>query len=192
MNPHETPWYCRTCKRALNRFESGDGRVSYLHISLLPAEPHTIDPAPAHEVDGVVMVCDFCSTAEPAYVYTTTDVHRAEHVAAYQSVDVATLRDKGWAAPRTNVGRSGEYTQSMGERWTACAVCADLIDSRDLMGLVWRATESLPSRYRTPKRLPEVRANIHAAHAAVLAGLLPGRGVITPEHPLGDDYRGTR
>ncbi|MBO0869366.1 MAG: hypothetical protein J2P15_12445 [Micromonosporaceae bacterium] len=48
-----------------------------------------------------------------------------------------------------------------------------------------RATDTLPTKYRHSRRLATTRGHLHASFSTVLSTLVPGRGRITPDHPLG-------
>jgi hypothetical protein len=72
-----------------------------------------------------------------------------------------------------------------GERWSTCDGCATLIEARDLYGLISRVTDAMPAKYTRGRRLVAVRGQLHGHYSTVLATLQPGRGRITPHHPLG-------
>ena len=72
-----------------------------------------------------------------------------------------------------------------GERWAACAGCAEAIEVGDLYALIARVTESLPAKLTRGKRLAPTRARLRTAYEVVLTTLAPGRGRVSSEHPFG-------
>jgi hypothetical protein len=89
------------------------------------------------------------------------------------------------AARTRNVTTAPGRTQQWGQRWAACESCAELIEARDVYGLVGRAADAMPTKYTHGNRLARVRGELHGTFSNVLADLRPGRGRITPEQPLG-------
>ena len=89
------------------------------------------------------------------------------------------------AARTRSVTTEPTLTQQWGQRWTACESCSTLIEARDLYGLIGRVADAMPAKYTRGNRLARVRGELHGTFSNVLATLQPGRGRITPEHPLG-------
>lgn len=196
-NPHRTPpeptfdmhtMYCRGCKRALNTFrDAATGTVTYLHAVELRggSTDHRPDPAPLTQIDAPLMECDFCSAPEAAWAYICADQVTSRRVVTSRAVDAGEYRDRHHAARTRSVRTTDTPAQSWGSRWTACSKCSELIEARDLYGLISRVTDAMPAKYTRGRRLVSVRAHLHATYSAVFDTLAPGRGRITAETPLG-------
>jgi len=179
--------YCRTCRRALNVEVSPAGTVSLRHSEQLRGETvdHPADPVPLTELDNPVMVCDFCSQPDPAWCYLTGDQTTESRVVTSRTVGAGDYQRRHRAARTRTVTSAPGRTQQWGQRWSACQRCAELIEARDVYGLVGRVADAMPAKYTRGNRLARVRGELHGTFSNVLAGLHPGRGRITPEHPLG-------
>jgi hypothetical protein len=179
--------YCRTCRRALNVEVSPAGSVSLRHSEELRGETvdHPADPVPLTALDNPLMVCDFCCRPDPAWCYETGDQTTESRVVTSRTVGVGDYRRRHGAARARNVTTGPGRTQQWGQRWSACQGCAELIEARDVYGLVGRVADAMPAKYTRGNRLARVRGELHGTFSNVLAGLHPGRGRITPEHPLG-------
>jgi hypothetical protein len=172
--------------RALNTYE-GPAGVTYLHAAELRGEPvdHRPDPVPVTEIDAPLMVCDFCSAPEAAWIYRCADQRTDLRRVTARVVDVRDYRDRHHAARASRVETEHALTQSSGERWSACAGCAELVEARDLYGLIWRVVEAMPAKLTRGNRLARVRSQLNATYSTVFDTLAPGRGRIEPDHPLG-------
>jgi hypothetical protein len=179
--------YCRICRRALNVEVSPAGSVTLRHSEELRGETvdHPADPVPVTELDNPVMVCDFCSRPDPAWCYETGDQTTESRVVISRTVGVGDYRWRHGAARARNVTTAPGRTQQWGQRWSACESCAELIEARDVYGLVGWVVDAMPAKYTRGNRLARVRDELHGTFSNVLADLHPGRGRITPEHPLG-------
>lgn len=117
--------------------------------------------------------CDFCMTADPPYVYESVettatvpnDVAAVMHINEYQ--------DKHNAARVVRVISEGNTVHGYDNLWAACPACADLIDARDMMGLVRRVTNFLDRKLTTAKKLPATRANLIAMYEQLWPHLGP-------------------
>jgi hypothetical protein len=183
----EPVWYCRTCSRALNTGTTARGQLTYRHATELRGEAsdHPADPVPLTQLPHPVMECDFCSRPNPVWVYVCDDQHTEVRVVTARVVGAADYQRRHHAARTLGTQTAPGITQAWGQRWSACDGCAALIESRDLYGLIARVTDAMPAKYTRGKRLVRVRGGLHATYSGLLATLAPGRGRITPEHPLG-------
>ncbi len=179
--------YCRTCRRALNIHVGESGRVGYRHSEELRggAVDHAADPVPLTELTDPVMECDFCSGPDAAFSYVCGDQVTESRVVTARTVGARDYRHRHHAARTRSVTTAPAATQVWGQRWAACGGCAELIERRDLYGLVGRVADAMPAKYTRGNRLARVRGELHANYSNVFATLQPGRGRITREHPLG-------
>ncbi len=187
IGPTQDVPYCRTCRRALNRYAAPSGQVTYRHAAELRGgvSDHPPDPVPLTELPDAVMECDFCSRPHPAWTYVCADQHTHVDRVTARIVDARDYRDRHRAARVRRTETAPGITQAWGQRWAACDGCAALIEHRDVYGLVSRVAEALPAKFVRGSRLPRVRAELHATYSVVFATLTPGRGRITLDHPLG-------
>lgn len=183
----ETLPYCRTCRRALNIRATESGRVSYRHAGELRGEvsDHPGDPVSLTELADPVMECDFCSRPDPLWVYVGADQHTETRVVTARVVGVADYQRRHHAARTRRTETAPGITQVWGQRWVACDGCAARIEARDLYGLISRVAEAMPAKYTRGRGLVRVRGELHATFGGLFATLVPGRGRITPQHPLG-------
>lgn len=180
--------YCRTCRRALNVYLDRDTTTpSYLHAIQLRGgtADHRPDPAPVTEIDDPIMECDFCSTPQVSWVYACADQYTQRRVVTSRVVDLGDYRDRHHAARTRRVETAEAGTHAWGQRWSTCSDCADLIEARDLYGLISRVTDAMPAKYTRGKRLVRTRAHLYDTYSTVLSTLAPGRGRVTPQNPLG-------
>ncbi len=179
--------YCRACRRALNVKVTQAGKVSYRHSEELRGETvdHPADPVPLTELDNPVMVCDFCSRPDPAWCYLTGDQTTQSRIITSRAVGIRDYQRRHHAARTRSVTTEPTLTQQWGQRWTACKDCSTPIEARDLYGLIGRVADAMPAKYTRGSRLARVRGELHGTFSNVLATLQPGRGRITPDHPLG-------
>jgi hypothetical protein len=171
----EVGWACATCHSSLNTYRpSGEGLHRYLHPAF--AECSESRPVPRSCVDSVKEVCDFC-TAEWAEV--------AFHMTAPENETYAKLAATGTARKALNHDYDVEYTEyaSTGEEinvsdhvggwaWAACAVCADLFDSRYGLGKLISRIKS-GHRSHGPRSVP--RAMLQTRLESRLRVRVPGR-----------------
>lgn len=178
--------YCRTCRRALST-HTRLGEITYHHAAELRGEPcdHTPDPVPLAEVPDPVMVCDYCSDPHPVWIYLCGDQVTEFRAVTGQAVDLGDYRKRHGAARVLRTDTAPGLASAWGQRWTACQACATCIEDRDLYGLIGRVTEVMPAKLTRGKRLVVTRGRLHGTFSAVFDTLLPGRGRITPEAPLG-------
>jgi hypothetical protein len=179
--------YCRTCRRALNVKAGVGGRVSYLHATELRrhGSDHPADPVPVSQLADPIMECDFCSAQEPVFVYRCADQHTNSRIVTATVVGRADYRDRHHAARARRTVTEPGTVQAWGERWSTCQHCADLIEVRDLLGLIRRVVHTLPAKVIRGNRLVRVRGELRTTFGNVLDNLAPGRGRITAQHPLG-------
>lgn len=180
-------WYCRTCRHALHRYTTPNGPQALIHASDWRGDPagHAPDPVPLDQLRNAVMKCDFCDGPDPAWIYRCADQHTQHRVVTSRTVSSTDYRDRHHAARTLSTRTTAGITDRWGELWAVCEDCAALIEQRDLYGLISRITDTLPTKYTRGKRLRETRGHLHAAYSTVLDTLAPGRGRITPDHPLG-------
>ena len=100
-------------------------------------------------------------------------------------IDARDYRDRHHAARARRTDTEHAITQAWGRRWSSCEACAALVQARDLYGLIGRVVDAMPARVTRGNRLVRVRGELHGLYAAVFDTLAPGRGRITPGHPLG-------
>jgi len=188
--PHEPSptevMYCRCCRRAVNT-RTGAAGVIYLHAAEVRGEPvnHRADPVPIADIDDPLIECDFCSAPKAVWVYRCADQRADLHRVTAQVLDLRDYHHRHHAARARRVETEYALTQAVGEQWATCAGCADLIEARDLYGLIRRVTEALPTKLTRGKRLVRLRGELHTLYTAVFDTLAPGRGRIEPDHPLG-------
>jgi len=166
---------------------TGPGGVSYLHAVEVRGGTvdHRPDPVPVTEIQDPVIECDFCSAPDAAWIYRCAD-HRTDlHRVTARVVSARDYRDRHHAARVRRTDTEHALTQAWGERWSACVGCAELIEARDLLGLIRRVTDAMPAKLARGNRLLRVRGELHSTYTAVFDTLSPGRGRIEPGHPLG-------
>jgi hypothetical protein len=185
--PEQIPPYCRTCRRALQRRLSPGGVLDVIHAAEQRGETsdHPADPAPITEIVDPIIECDFCSAPDATWIYWCADQRTDTQIVTSRTVALHDYQRRHLAARTRSVETSAGPSQMWGERWSACEGCATLIETRDLLGLIWRVTDAMPAKYTRGKKLLRVRGDLHANYSTVLATLRPGRARITAEHPLG-------
>lgn len=178
--------YCRTCRRALNT-RTGPGGISYYHAAELRGESrdHEPDPVPLTQLPDPEMVCDFCSAPDPVTIFVCSDQITEFRVVTGRTVGLDDYHKRHGAARVRRTDTAPGLANSWGQRWAACQACATRVEARDLYGVIGRVTETLPAKLTRGKRLVETRGRLHAAFTTVFETLLPGRGRITAEAPLG-------
>lgn len=184
------PMYCETCKEALERLVVNGRPVDYRHkgetIGARRAN-HKPVPVPLSTLAGARVKCDFCDRLGPTWVYHVTDeqVDQFRRVTR-QTVALGDYQDRHQAArvlsQRTeNAGPQHHW----GEGWAACEGCAALIEARDLLGLVARVVDTLPTKLTRGKRLIGTRGTLIDNYSGFFSTLAPGRGRITPSESGG-------
>jgi hypothetical protein len=178
--------YCRRCRRAVNT-RTGPSGVTFLHAVEVRGGTvdHRPDPVPVTEIADPLIECDFCSAPDAAWIYRCADRRTDLHRITTQVVGARDYRDRHRAARVRRTETEHAITEAWGERWSACSGCAELIEARDIYGLIGRVVEAMPARYTRGKRLVRVRGELHSTYSAVFDTLAPGRGRIEPGHPLG-------
>ncbi|GIF74122.1 hypothetical protein [Asanoa siamensis] len=178
--------FCRRCRRALNTHTSSFG-LTYTHA--IEARGSTVDhrpdPVAVTELNDPLIECDFCSAPGAAWSYRCADQRTTTRTVTARIVGSNDYRDQHHAARTRRVETGDGLTQAWGERWSACPECAELIEARDLLGLISRVVEVLPAKLTRGKRLVQVRGQLHGTYSTVFDTLAPGRGRIEPGHPLG-------
>ena len=189
-NPAEGPlvevMYCRRCRRAVNT-RTWPGGVTYVHAVEVRGETvdHRPDPAPVTEITDPLIECDFCSEPDAAWIYRCADQHTDVRKVTARVIDVADYRNRHHAARTRRTETEHAITQAWGERWSACQGCAELIEARNLYGLIGRVVDAMPAKLTRGNRLVRVRGHLHDTYSTVFDTLAPGRGRIEPGHPLG-------
>lgn len=178
--------YCRRCRRAVNT-RTGPAGVTYLHAVEVRggAVDHRADPAPVTEIDEPLIECDFCSTPQAAWIYRCADQRTNIRKITTRVVGAHDYRARHHAARVRRTETEPAISQAWGEHWSACAGCAELIEDRDLYGLIRRVVEAMPAKMTRGNRLVRVRGQLHGLYSTVFDTLAPGRGRIEPGHPLG-------
>jgi hypothetical protein len=166
---------------------SPSGIVDFIHAAEQRGgtSDHPADPAPLTEIVDPIIECDFCSAPDAAWIYWCADQQTDTQIVTSRTVSLHDYQRRHLAARTRRVETSAGPSQMWGERWSACESCADLIETRDLMGLISRVTDAMPAKYTRRKKLVQVRGLMHANYSTVFATLRPGRGRITPGTPLG-------
>ena len=195
------PWdanlavYCRTCRFATDigqnlvtgqRIFSHPSSVLEHHRRLGIAE-HPADPVKIEEIEDPIVLCDFDSAIPAVVVYATAETY-VEHlrtvVSESRSAGEYHRRHNAARVRKTKTASAGGHDN--GSRWTACAECAELIEARDLLGLVRRVVDSLPRRNtNTAKKMLAARGVLMTQYEEFFADLRPGRGRLEPGHPYG-------
>jgi hypothetical protein len=125
---------------------------TYIHPLGSPASPqHRPVPVPVSNLDTVRRTCDFCGDPHPIWTITGGDL---------TAVITSTTAARG-------------LVQNFGDRWATCAPCYQHIASRQFDRLADRALRTLPSLD------PDTQNKIAVLHQGFLAGLQPGRTLIT-------------
>lgn len=180
--------YCRRCRRALNiRYNNLGMVVEYLHAAEQRGQrsDHRPEPAPISEIPDPIIECDFCTAPDAAWIYRCANqVTDARRVTA-RVVAVGDYQSRHHAARVRRTDTEHAFTQAWGERWSACQGCGDLIEARDLYGLIARVADALPAKLTRGKHLMRTRGQLHERYSDVFDTLAPGRGRIAPGHPLG-------
>jgi hypothetical protein len=185
--PTTEPLYCRRCRRGVN-VRTGNGVVvEYLHAAEQRGQrsDHRPDPAPVTEIADPLIECDFCSAPDAAWIYRCADQRTDVRRVTARVISVGDYRNRHHAARVRRTDTEHAVTQAWGERWSACHGCADLIEARDLYGLIRRVVDAMPAKLTRGKHLMHTRGQLHSTYSDVFATLAPGRGRITPGHPLG-------
>ncbi|WP_328366626.1 hypothetical protein [Micromonospora zamorensis] len=188
MTPGQESMYCRRCRRGLNiRFNDLGLIVGYLHAAEQRGQQsdHRPEPAPITDIPDPIIECDFCSRPEAAWIYQCANQVTDARRITGQVVSVNDYRSRNHAARVRRTDTEHAITQAWGERWTACQGCADLIEARDMYGLILRVTDAMPAKLTRGKHLMRTRGELHDSFSAVFDTLAAGRGQITPGHSLG-------
>lgn len=182
----ETIYYCRSCRRALNRLATG-AIVRWAHASELRGErvDHPASPVRITELADPLIECDFCTRGTPTTVYLCADLHTNVDLVTKRFVALSDYQRRHRAARTRRVETEPGITQAWGQRWSACDPCAAFVEQRDLYGLIRRATDHMPAKFTRRNRLAVTRAHLHAHYSDLFDTLLSGHGRITAEHPLG-------
>jgi len=170
-------FYCRTCKRALNRYVSPSGST-YLHAE--GQTDHESDPILLEDLPDAIMICDFCSADHPTWYYDVVEeavyVKRGESPRVVSHDEVRTGRYAGRVrdvssreARRWGTAGAEEVAEHYGERWSACDGCAAFIDVNDLWGLVGRVVAAMPAKATKGKKLIPLRGQIAGLYERFLA-----------------------
>jgi hypothetical protein len=181
--------YCRRCRRALTTRTGPGGGVTFLHAVELRGETveHRPEPVPVTEISDPLIECDFCSAPDAVWIYrqNAAELRTEVRTVTARVVDARDYQHRHHAARTRRTETEPALTQAWGERWSACAGCAEAIEARDVYGLIWRVVEALPAKLTRGNRLVRVRGELYGTYTAVFATLAPGRGRIEPGHPLG-------
>lgn len=180
--------YCLRCRRGVNtRVNSLGIVVQYLHAAEQRGlrSDHDPEPVPVTEILDPIIECDFCSTPDAAWIYRCANQFSEHRRVTERVVGVSDYRSRHGAARARRTDTEHAFTQAWGERWSACGDCAELIEARDLYGLIRCVVDSLPAKFTRGKHLVRVRGELHDTYSEVFDTLAPGRGRIAPGHLLG-------
>lgn len=171
------PIYCATCKTALNRFldREGGSALSYFHSLQNGPVDHEPVPVPLSQLDNPIMRCDFDSAPDPVWLYTAAEQVTEASVVTRSKVGLRDYQQRHTAARVRSVETAHALTSNLGEGWTACEACAELIEARDLLGLVRRVTEAMPPQMVRGRKLIEKRGELIDMYGRLFDTLLPGR-----------------
>lgn len=188
MNDPEEPLACAVCKTVLDwKTNMATGETWPVHSAriLLAGEDHQPVPLPMSQVPGAVGRCDFCSEP-PAWVYRTEDQITNRPLSEKRWVSRGEARKRGPAARVLRRETTRSDVRAWDEMWSACQPCAELIEARNLPGLVSRGVDHLPRQAtNSAKKYRERRGELYEFYERFFEGLRPGRGRITPDHPAG-------
>src|SRR5437764_15053939 len=95
------------------------------------------------------------------YTLPVGDQTTESRVVTSRTVGVGDYRRRHGAARAQNVTTAPGRTQQWGQRWSACESCAELIQARDVYGLVGRVADAMPAKYTRGNRLARVRGELH-------------------------------
>ncbi|WP_435209068.1 hypothetical protein [Micromonospora sp. bgisy143] len=181
----ESP-YCRRCRRGVSIRINGLGVVTYQHANNRGDNgDHDPEPVAVTEIPDPIIECDFCSAPDAAWIYRCANQLSEHRRVTARVISVSDYRSRHAAARVRRTDTEHAVTQAWGERWPACHGCADLIEARDLYGLIRRVVDALPAKLTRGKHLVRVRGELQATYSEVFDTLAPGRGRIIPGHPLG-------
>ncbi len=175
--------FCRTCRRALTTLTGPTG-VTFRHA--IEARGGTVDhrpdPVPLADITDPILECDFCSAPDAAWLYRCADQVTDVRVITARTVGAGDYQRRHHAARTRSVETAEAPLQVWGERWTACTECADLIEARDLYGLISRVADAMPAKLTRGRRLARIRGHLHANYSTLFATLHPDRDRITGAH----------
>lgn len=187
LRPPSMDRHCRTCRRALSTVTTALGPPMFLHSAELRGDTvdHPADPVPVTDLADPIIECDFCSAPDAAWVYRSANLDTEVRRVVNRVVGLRDYRRRHHAARTVWVDTEDGFTHRWGQTWGTCAGCAEVIERRDLYGLIGRVVEAMPPAMRRGKRLIRVRGEMHDTFSRMFTTLAPGRGRITPGHPLG-------
>lgn len=186
--PQDSP-FCRTCAEPLDLFVPDNGQAPrHFHSGTDPnaKSDHVPDPVPLSQHPTAHGRCDFCA-ARSAWSYICREAQVTHQRAVTRRyVSSVDARKQHYAARTLRADTVATGSRNWGQHWAACNACAELIEARDLMGLVRRGVDSTPPKWiNSTKKLLLRRGELIDSFSATLETLEPGRFRITPEHPLG-------
>jgi hypothetical protein len=160
--------YCRVCKTALNLHTGPAG--NYYEHARREFDDHTPEPVPVSTLKGAQTFCDFCSAPNPAWVYSTVGLTREQRFGQTQTVSMADYWDQHNAARVRSSSGGTRFSAHLGETWASCEDCANLIDVKDLLALIWRVTNAMPTKLtKSGRRLPEIRGELTEVYGTLFA-----------------------
>lgn len=185
----DEPIFCRTCRDPLTSVKPAAGPQTWIHGQSLvtrQAPDHQPDPVPLSQLPGANQVCDFCNESNPLFVYRAQrqETETARPKTIYKNL--TDYRDKSYNARTVRTEGSSILEQGYSPDWAACAGCAELIEARDLNGLVFRVMQNMPAKLTRRNRLVQTRADLFDRYGTLFKEMKPGRGRITKENPLGE------
>lgn len=187
-------YYCRICRRALDVFRPNARGLpdSYLHPPKFgrPAPDHEPAPVPLTELADPILECDFCSADGTSWIYTFANFGSSGNEVIARRYVQADYEKHHTAARIRSVVTAPAQARLLGIDWSACEPCAELIEARDILGLVRRVVDGLPPKATRSNRIARVRAEIITIYEAMFPTIRPGRRRVTPEHPLGEPAGG--
>lgn len=139
---------CAVCRTVLDWFEPLDGSPGrWQHTSANAAEDsHRPAPVPRREMTEVRNRCDYCSGPDPIVVYVLAD-------------RLSILMEDA-----TGANRGG--TEDADGLWSACAACAEIVDTSSAVKLTARVARRIEASEGRPVSR-ETLYRMYVAHLAV-------------------------
>lgn len=165
--------FCRGCKTAVATLTLDGNLIGYQHQTSLRGAPedHKPDPVPLTELPDAIIICDFCDSPQTLWSYPCEDQATETVRVTERVVGRSDYRDRHGAARVRRLETEPYRTLLWGEKWAACADCAELIEQRDLFGLIRRVCDGLPSKFTNARALPSTRASLMTFYGNVFATL---------------------
>lgn len=174
------PPYCKACGWVLQQL-THMGTVRHVHAAQAGRQDHEPVPVALGEVADPRMVCDFCESAPPLWIYPVAAITKVrletgrivdeqqQHQGRYGN----RIRDISWRERDRRQTGGMRTVGNLSENWSACERCAPYLDAGDMWGIVRRVIEFFPAKDRTAKTLAATRARVLALYEPVFATIDP-------------------